>query len=204
MEPSLTKKERKALKREERKREVERASRKKKGIFLILWGGVILVAGALGYGGYYLLNSPEKSLGADYSVAVPAMEDRTHISGGSSRPDYNSNPPTSGPHDAKTTERGVHEEEVADEHLVHNLEHGEIWISYQPDIPESAIEELERITNGNQKTVLTPRASNEKDIALSSWGRLDTFDIGPEGVIDRKRIEDFIKRYKNKGPERMP
>ena len=119
--------------------------------------------------------------------------------------DYNSNPPTSGKHwsDGQApVARGVYEQEFPDEALVHNLEHGEIWISYQPDIPDNIKEELRAIARDSYKVVLTPRAKNDTDIAVAGWGRLDKFNL--EGALDRGRIEDFIQRYRNKGPELVP
>jgi hypothetical protein len=86
---------------------------------------------------------------------------------------------------------------------VHNLEHGEIWISYRPGIPESAINELKSIVQSSYKTVLTPRSKNDMDIAVAAWGRLDKFNLDG-ALLDRQRIEDFISRYRNKGPELVP
>ena len=120
--------------------------------------------------------------------------------------DYNSNPPTSGKHwsdSGAPASRGVHEEELPDEVMVHNLEHGEVWISYKPNIPDNIKEELRKITRENRKVVLTPRSRNDADIALAAWGRLDKFNLDSK-PLDRQRLEDFIKRYINKGPELIP
>ena len=202
-EQHLTKKERKALRREERRQESQKANRKSKVMTIFFWVVGLAVLGLLLYGGYTLLTAQKESLGEDFSIAVPIMDSRGHVNPGSPRPNYNSNPPTSGPH-GSTINKGVHDEEFPDESLVHNLEHGVVWVSYQPDIPEEVVNELEDITKSHGKVVLTIRSANEKDIALSAWGRLDTFDVNPDGTIDKARIEDFIKRYRNKAPERVP
>jgi len=198
----LTKRERKALRRSEKEQGTKRSTSRKKittlGVLILVVG----VAAILLYAGYTFTTSKKSSNGGDDpSVGVPIMESRNHISPGSPRPAYNSNPPTSGPHYAQTAERGVHTEELPDETLVHNLEHGEVWISYRPDISQAAVKELEDITRANKKVVLTIRSANEKDIAFSAWGRLDSFDVSSEGTIARARIENFIERYRNKGPE---
>src|SRR3989344_5078 len=49
---------------------------------------------------------------------------------GASHEAYNSNPPTSGPHYEQPSRWGVSQAELPDEQLIHNLEHGGIWISY--------------------------------------------------------------------------
>lgn len=205
-ETNLTKKERKVLRREERVRQEGREARKAKVRKALFWPFAILIILAAGYGLWLLGISagPGEPQGEDFSVAYPVLEERNHIPVGSPRPNYNSNPPTSGEHYAETVPRGVHDEEFPDERLVHNLEHGEIWISYKPGISETAIETLRNITRDTRKIVLTVRPANEKDIVLVAWGRLDTFDVNSDGTISRERIEDFVKRYRDKGPEKIP
>lgn len=200
----LTKKERKALRREEKKQAAKKATQGNRIKAILVWVGVLAVGSSLLYGGYRILTSEKESLGEDESVGIEVMSDRTHIPAGSARPDYNSNPPSSGPHYGDTAKRGVHDEELSDGQLIHNLEHGEVWISYRPDISETAKEELRNITRSLRKAVLTVRSANEKDIALAAWGRIDNFGLNPDGTVPRKRIEDFYARYKDKGPEFFP
>ena len=45
----------------------------------------------------------------------------------------NSSPPTSGPHWRHAADPGFYGTELPDEELVHNLEHGQIVVSYNPD-----------------------------------------------------------------------
>ena len=202
MDEGLTKKERRELKREEKEKEKAKGAEKaflKKVSKIAL---VVLAAGALAYGGWRFFKS-QGLQGPDPSRSQEILPDRAHASVGTTVPDYNSNPPTSGRHWPEPTSRGVHDKPEADEVMVHNLEHGEIWISYKPGIPEEAKKALEDITKNFSKTVLTPREKNPTDIALAAWGRLDTFNL--EGkLLDRARVEDFIKRYRNSGPELVP
>ena len=57
-------------------------------------------------------------------------QSRDHVPNGSELINYNSNPPTSGPHYGETVPWGSHTTEKDDRNLIHNLEHGGIWISY--------------------------------------------------------------------------
>lgn len=159
--------------------------------------GIILVA--VGFGLYLLLqNSGPKN--EDQSRSVSILEAR-HITPGSALPEYSSNPPTSGAHYAQTARSGFREEVIPDQNIIHNLEHGDIWISYRPGISDAAKEELKQF--GAAKVIITPREANETDIALAAWGRLDTFNL-EDDALPIERIEDFIKRYTNRGPERVP
>lgn len=121
---------------------------------------------------------------------------REHIDIGESHIPYNSNPPTSGPHYLQPAEWGVYQNELPDEQLVHNLEHGGIWISYK-DIDPDTLSKLEAIGKANRGSVIvTPRLANDSKITLASWTRLTKLDS-----YDETRILDFIKANKNKSPE---
>jgi len=56
---------------------------------------------------------------------------------------------------------------------------------------------------GNEALVIvTPRSANDADIALVAWGRVEKFDL--EGAsLDLARINSFVFRYKNRGPEKV-
>jgi hypothetical protein len=49
--------------------------------------------------------------------------------------EYNSSPPTSGPHFAVWAKRGVYDRVISNGHLIHSLEHGYIVIHYNCDMP---------------------------------------------------------------------
>ena len=66
-----------------------------------------------------------KGIGIEHQI----MPTRRHISEGTTV-EYNTVPPTSGDHYARWAECGFEEFELVDERIVHNLEHGNIVISY--------------------------------------------------------------------------
>lgn len=133
-------------------------------------------------------------------VAEFESQGANHIQPGSQQPQYNSNPPTSGPHYPQPAAWGIYENQLADKTLVHNLEHGGIWISYRPDLPDEQKAKLKEIAGRyKSKVVLEPRAQNETLVALAAWQRLLKLD-----AVDETRITEFISTYKNRGPERVP
>ena len=172
---------------------------------ILLWGGVgILVAGGI-FLAMNFASSPDSSgqnLGPDYSKEM-SYEGANHVAEGT-EVTYQSNPPTSGPHWPDPLLDGIYEKEKPEEALVHSLEHGRIWISYQPSLPQPAIDQLKRIASDQSRVILTPRARNEAPIALAAWRRLDTFSLPEGGTVDEQRILDFIARYRDKGPEYIP
>ena len=117
-----------------------------------------------------------------------------HVNGGDA-PTCNSNPPTSGPH-ANALPWGMNTSEISDINVVHNLEHGGIWISYK-DIPAEQVAALEAIATANSGSVIvSPRAANDRAIAVVSWGRLMQLD-----TVDVEQINQFITTNKNNSPE---
>lgn len=191
------KKEEKLKKKEEEKRK-QKQEELKSNLWKYAVTVVVIVAVVFGVYSWYQSSQPE---GEDLSQAIEIMGEE-HIAVGSPLPEYNSNPPTSGPHYGQTARAGYREEEIPDQHIIHNLEHGDIWISYNPNtVSEEVREELKQFDTG--KMIITPREVNDTDIALAAWGRLDKFDL-EDGELPVQRIEDFIKRYVNQGPERIP
>lgn len=123
-----------------------------------------------------------------------------HIPLGQAHPAYNSNPPTSGWHTAQTAQWGVFRREIPDEILIHNLEHGGIWISYKDPNDTKLVEQLEALVSRyRSKVILAPRPKNDSPVVVAAWTHLLKLD-----GYDERRIEDFIKAYKNRGPEQVP
>lgn len=198
MEENLTKKERRELRRQEHRQEGEGFQKKKKFKKIIWWLFAVVILAAVIYA-IWLWAWSQAPQSEDFSRQFEELP-ANHVQAGTAVNGYNSNPPTSGPHWPNPLARGVYDEEQPDEPIVHNLEHGEIWISYHPRIPAEAVQELEKTARRYGKVIMTPRSKNDTDIALVGWGRLDAFDL-EGGQLDTTRVSDFIKRYSNKGPE---
>jgi len=50
---------------------------------------------------------------------------------------YSVTPPAGGDHNAEWMNCGVYDKAVSAERAVHNLEHGAVWITYQPSLPQA-------------------------------------------------------------------
>jgi hypothetical protein len=134
---------------------------------------------------------------AEVGEVIPVLG-RDHIKDVNAKIQYNSNPPTSGTHYEYAEQWGVFDQAQPDTKMVHNLEHGGIWITYK-DIDDQTKQQLETIAKANSGSVImTPRPANDNKIALASWGRLEKLD-----GYDEAKILEFIKANKNKSPEPM-
>lgn len=160
---------------------------------------IAVVTAAIVYGLYFIARNIAPK-GDDFSRAIPVME-ASHMVSDSPPPTYNSNPPTSGPHYGQTAQSGFRKEIITDQYIIHNLEHGDIWISYNPRVTDEIKEELKQFAAA--KVIITPREANDADITLAAWGRLDSFNV-ENNALPINRVKDFIKRYINRGPEKVP
>jgi hypothetical protein len=197
-----TKKDQRAAERAARDAAMVRRIQIRKAKKIGFW---ILAALLLVSGGYLVYASlpKERELGTDYSRAV---EDggAEHTKEGEKTTTWKSTPPVSGPHWPDPQRDGIYDKELPDEGVVHSLEHGRIWISYKPTIPSATREALKDIARKNTYMVVSVRAANETDVALAAWNRLDTFNLNAHGSFDTARVQDFIDRYRDKGPEKVP
>jgi hypothetical protein len=108
--------------------------------------------------------------------------------------DYPQNPPAGGPHNAVWQNCGVYTEPLANEHAVHSLEHGAVWITYQPELPASQVQTLQDITRRSSHRLLSPYPGIDSPIILSAWG----FQLRLESADD-PRLNQFIQKYEQ-GP----
>lgn len=128
-----------------------------------------------------------------------AIQNAVHVSEGESHEEYSTNPPTSGPHyGSGVAGAGIHEEEVADELLVHSLEHGAVILSYKADLPEEEVARLTDVfTSAAGKKIMVPRENLDVPVALTSWGRILKLK-----EINEASIKNFIEVNSDRGPEK--
>jgi hypothetical protein len=127
-------------------------------------------------------------------------EGRDHVPEGT-QVDYESDPPTSGPHYASWAPPDLYRDVVPDELLVHNLEHGHVVIYYNPSqISNESATKISELTNeydGQWDAVLAvPRPEMDNELTLTAW----TYKMELE-QYDEELIDAFVDAYRGKGPE---
>jgi hypothetical protein len=109
----------------------------------------------------------------------------------SQRVAYDHSPPFGGPHDYDWAACNgvVYPQAVRTENMVHALEHGAVWIAYNPDqISGEALTSLQDRVSGQSYIMLSPYPGLDSPISLQSWGhQLKLDDAGD------KRIDQFIQ-----------
>ena len=202
----LTKQEKRALKK---KLKAEKKAKVKRDIFIkkirnIFAMVIVIVIVIVGYR-FITKKTPEEivfeqkvdEVSLEGKVEEFEIEGASHISPGETV-SYNTNPPTSGSHWATPADWGFNDKELPDEQLVHNLEHGGIWITYK-DLDEESIDKLKNIVKNNaDSVVITKRDGNDDSIVVASWGKMMRFT-----EIDEAFTQKYIDTYINQSPEKL-
>lgn len=103
--------------------------------------------------------------------------------------DYPQTPPVGGDHWDAWLDCGVYDVPVTDEHAVHDLEHGSVWITYRADLVDAAgVVELGEMLPDNG--ILSPHPEQDAPVVITVWARQLEL-VGP----DDPRIAMFINEY---------
>jgi hypothetical protein len=133
---------------------------------------------------------PSKDIAGVVKVDYPQG---IHVTG-TQRVAYDQSPPFGGPHDnvwASCTGM-VYPNPVRSENMVHMLEHGAVWITYNPDrIKGADLDKLKAKVSGQDFIALSPYPGLDHPYSLQSWGHQLKLD-NP----DDERADEFIKSLK--------
>jgi hypothetical protein len=108
---------------------------------------------------------------------------------------YDHFPPIGGPHDNIWADCAgiVYPTAVRNENMVHSLEHGTVWIAYNPDqIKDAALTKLKSKVEGQPYLMLSPYPGLDRPISMQSWGHQLKLDSA-----DDSRVDDFIKSLRS-------
>jgi hypothetical protein len=103
---------------------------------------------------------------------------------------YPQTPPVGGPHNSMWQNCGIYDKPVQNEHAVHSLEHGAVWITYQPDLPADQVEKLRSLVRGHSYVLLSPYPNLPAKVVISAWGVQLKVDSASDA-----RLPAFIAKY---------
>jgi hypothetical protein len=130
---------------------------------------------------------------------------------------YSVLPPVGGPHNPTWMNAGVYTKPIPSERAVHNLEHGAVWITYNPSLSAAAVAQLVAFVgkqtliaepasdigiadDANRYVDLSPWATDAlpSDIVISSWGH----QLQVTSPTD-PRLKQFVDAFRN-SPQYSP
>lgn len=109
--------------------------------------------------------------------------------------DYAQSPPAGGAHNDVFQNCGFYTEPVRDELAVHSLEHGAVWITHLPDLPQDEVERLRDLAQSNNYVLVSPYPGLDSPIVASAWGKQLKLESAEDPDLER-----FINAY-SQGPQ---
>ena len=154
----------------------------------ILIAGVVAIAAVLAIAIYNTMQDRAVATASIEGVKLYPGLERGHVEGVVS---YQQTPAVGGPHNAVWQNCGIYDQPIVQEHAVHSLEHGAIWITYRPDLPAADVQRLHALA-ADDYMLLSPYPGLQAPVVASAWNR----QMHMTGADD-PRLPQFIRRFKN-------
>jgi hypothetical protein len=172
-----------------RKQEARRKRNRTIAIGSAIVGGVVVVA--LLVVSFVLIPQPASysagGSGADVEGVETFENTSAHVTGAV---DYAQTPPAGGEHNPAWLNCGVYTESVPNENAVHSLEHGAVWITYDPALPAADVATLQAFAENQSYVLVSPYEGLDSPVTVSAWGYQLKVDS-----VDDERLPVFIQKY---------
>jgi hypothetical protein len=100
-------------------------------------------------------------------------------------------PPNSGNHSPVWQRCGFYSKPIGNEHAVHSLEHGAVWITYHLDLPPDQINVLRAMARAEDSLLVSPYIGLPAPIVVSAWGQQVRVDRVGDPRLDES-VQDFL------------
>lgn len=166
-----------------RRRERRRRAAIVTGVTLVVAGAVVAAV---------LLSRGSGATAGYGKVKTFTVSSRAHTTAPVS---YPQNPPVGGPHNPVWQNCGYYDQPVRNENAVHSMEHGTVWITYQPGLPADQVERLAGLARGQTYMLVSPYPGLPAPVVASVWGVQEWFH-----TATAPQLNDFIAKYRQ-GPQ---
>ena len=178
-----------AAKLAEMQRQASRQDRRGAGLLWLVAGVLALaLVGGIVWAGVNRSKTLDASLG---DVQVFENMSANHVEGDVT---YEQTPPVGGDHHAVWQNCAIYDQPLKNVNAVHSLEHGAVWITYDPSLPQDQVDRLKAYAD-QPFMLMSPMPDLGAKIGLSAWGHQLKLD-----VVDDTKIGAFIREYKQ-GPQ---
>lgn len=184
-------------------------------LYLAAAGGAILAAAVAGF---VLLRGDAQGGGAPETLRAAGCTYREfpaqpaeHTANLAEKIKWNSSPPTSGKHYEAPAIWGAYDEPLQLTQVVHNLEHGGVYVLYGSGVDAATVDRLQAFYDDDPTgMLLAPLPSLGKRIALGAWTAPENDPAGGTGRLalcprfDEGAFRAFRDEYRFRAPERFP
>ncbi len=102
--------------------------------------------------------------------------------------------PAGGPHNPAWQNCGIYTGELHEEYAVHSLEHGAVWVTYNPTVTKADVLQLQEALAGRTHILLSPRSEQQAPIVMTAWNaQLELQDASDP------RVTKFVQTYEQAG-----
>ncbi|MEU6859038.1 DUF3105 domain-containing protein [Glycomyces sp. NPDC046736] len=152
------------------------------------------------YGDYANYSEASKAV-ADGDITVEDLEypwvlQQTHVDGqdwDGTNPTYELTPPAGGNHLSRwqTCTGSVYAAPIVDGNAVHSLEHGAVWLTYDPALVDGdGIAQLSEKIQGRDYSLMSPYPEQGAAVSMQAWGvQYQTNEL------DDPKIDEFLDFY---------
>lgn len=167
--------------------------------FFIYGTGLVISIALIGSTTAYILNEGSKEAvlteaASKPIIGVKTFTDLAQTHNATPRP-FTALPPTGGDHSSTWVTCDVYTTPVDTLKAIHSLEHGAVWVNYQPDLSADQLKSLAKTVSSNPYQLLSPYPSLQSPIVLSAWGK----QLQLEDASD-PRLSIFLKAF-TQGPQ---
>jgi hypothetical protein len=159
---------------------------------LALIAGVAVVLGLVAV----VVFSQSEESGVPEGTEAQAVGERVHVDG---ELHEDGEVPAGGAHNEVWQNCGFYGEEIESEHAVHSLEHGAVWISYDPSPASPQINVLRGFVGPNEKVLVSPIPGQPARITVTAWGQQLELDS-----TDDARLGQFVNEFSGAGSAPEP
>lgn len=192
---NLTVKQQREQKRQEKLAEYQKQLAKRRRGKLVWWlvgsTSAVVLVGAIVASIVFAPAPPASYTAGGEGVEIEGVETfqntATHVEGAV---DYPQTPPAGGDHSAMWLNCGVYDQPVPDVNAVHSLEHGAVWVTYDPAAVGD--DDLATIKSKIPSTyaILSPYDGLGSPVVLSGWNTQLRVDSASD-----ERIGSFFEEY---------
>lgn len=157
-------------------------------LFIVLL--ILLIGGFIALAISQRASTPGKKDVQIDGVKTYNITDRAHVSGDVK---YDETPPVAGKHNPiwAGCDGKIYDQPIRNENAVHSLEHGAVWITYQPGLDQTSIDKLKEKVKNSNYTMMSPYPKQPGIIMLTAWNHQLSVDNA-----DDPRIDQFLQKYR--------
>ena len=103
--------------------------------------------------------------------------------------------PAGGAHSAVWQNCGFYDAPILSENAVHSLEHGALWIAYDPNLEAIEIDRLRSLLQPGEKVLISPVPNQPAPVIATAWANQLELSTSDDG-----RLEQFVNEFE-RSPE---